>query len=249
MNHVNSSYQDRRTGFTVFELVVTMAISSVILLTLAALLTQTTEGYVLSQRSMNHLSQARAFVQLFQSDLSKRLPGTSLIHRSPRSAGSQVSDQIAFVRTIANDEQNPDVPGDLVTVCYYVAFVEESNQRVIPKLFRKILNPRETQQLMEAGDGAEFPEVDPSRDESVIDSVLGFRTTPMDDNSESGSCESSSQSAAHPPSCLEVVLRTVDESLSLRLTNPADWIRLASAPKESELQFIREVSQKLSIGK
>lgn len=234
MNHVTSSYQDRHEGFTLFELVVTMAISSVILLTLAGFLTHTTEGYVLAQRSMNHLSQARAFVQLFQSDLSKRLPGTSLIHCPPRGGGFQVSDQIAFVRTIANDEQNPDVPGDLVTVCYYVAFAEESNQRVIPKLFRKILNPRETQQLMEAGDGAEFPEVNPSLDESVIDSVLGFHATPSYDN---------------PPSCIELVLRTVDESLSLRLMNEADWIRLASAPKSSELPCIREVSQKLSIGK
>lgn len=249
MNDLTPSYRGSRTGFTLIELLLTMAISTLILLTLAALITQTTDGYILSQRSINHLSQARAFLQLFQSDLSNRLPDTSLIHRSSSNGDSRLSDQIAFVRTIASDEQAPEVSGDLVTICYYVAMVEESNQRVIPKLFRKILTHTETQNLMEASYRSGFPEVDPWLDEAVIDSVLSFHATPMYYNPESGSYETWNKTIADKPSYIELIIRTVDESLSLRLTNQATWTRLARSPKESELQFIHELSHKLSIGK
>ena len=249
MKDISPTYQAIREGFTLLELLVTMAISSVILLALAALVTQTTDGYVLSQRSVNHLSQARAFFQLFQSEISNRLPDTPLILRSSLTSEPEVIDQIAFVRTLTHDEQNPDSPGDLATSCYYVAFVEDSDQRINPKLFRKTINSKETQRLTEGVDEAEFPEVDPSIDESVIDSVMSFKVTPMYFNQVSGSDEPWDETKNDSPSYIELNIRTVDESLSVRLTDRSAWKRLAISPKESERQYIREVSYKLSIGK
>ena len=249
MKDISPTYQATRTGFTLLELLVTMAISSVILLTLAALVTQSTDGYVLSQRSVNHLSQARAFFQLVQSEISNRLPETPLILRSSLNSEPEVIDQIAFVRTLTNDEQALDSPGDLATSCYYMAFVEDSDQRINPKLFRKTLNPTETQIFIEGVDEAKFPEVDPSIDEIVIDSVLSFKVIPMYFNQVTGSDEIWDKAIANSPSYIELNIRTVDESLSVRLTDQSLWKRIAISPKAAERQYIWEVTYKLSIGK
>jgi prepilin-type N-terminal cleavage/methylation domain-containing protein len=249
VNGKNPLFQGIRSGFTMIELLVTMAISSTLIVTLGVLITQTTDGYALSQGSVNHLSQARAFFQLFESELSVRLPDTPLIHVSSLPDGSQISDQIAFVRTRSNDEQSSDIHGDLATSCYYVAFVEEPKQRVIPKLFRKTLNPTETQNLMDAGDDAEFPEIDLKLDEPVIDSVLSFYASPIYLNPDTGNDEPWDKTIELPPSHIKLTIRTVDESLSLRLTSQASWNRLAMTPKESELQMIRTVSYNISIGR
>lgn len=249
MSDLRPSSQARRNGFALSELMVTMAISSVLLLTLAALITHTTDGYAQSQRSVNHLSQARAFFQLFESELSIRLPETPIIHSPSSPGGLESSDQITFVRTLHKDEQFPDTPGDLATSCYYVAFVTDSDHQVIPKLFRKILNPTETQTLMEAGDGAVFPEVDPYDDESVIDSVLSFHATPMYQNPVTGNDEPWNQTIAHPPSYIELSIRMTDESLSRRIPDQAGWIRLANFPNKNERPLIRTFSHRISIGK
>lgn len=241
--------KSRKNGFTLIELLVAMSISSVLLIILAALITQTTDGYALSQRSVNHLAQTRAFLQLFETELSIRLPDTPVIHHSSVLIGSEGSDQIAFVRTLPKDEQTPEHPGDLATSCYYVAFTEDSDQRSNPKLFRKILNPTETQKLMDAGREADIPEVDPILDEPVIDYVLSFQATPMYRNPETGNDEPWDRTITINPSHIELLIRTLDDSLSRRFTNQPAWNRLATSPTDSELEMIRSVSHKVSIGK
>ncbi|MES2982320.1 MAG: prepilin-type N-terminal cleavage/methylation domain-containing protein [Verrucomicrobiota bacterium] len=247
MNDKNPSLQTNRNGFTLIEVLVTMAISSVLLIVLAVIIAQTTDGYAVSQRSVNHLSQSRAFFQLFQSELSLRLPETPLIHLSSSVTAPESSQKIAFVRTLANDEQLPDAPGDLATSCYYVAFVEDSEQRIIPKLFRKILSPGETQSLIEAGDETDFPDINPSLDEPVIDFVLSFQATPMYFNPATGNDEAWDKTIEHAPSHIELTLRTIDESFARRLPNQAAWHRLAISPKKNELQMIRSVSHNISL--
>lgn len=238
MNDKYPSLRSKQNGFTLIELLVTMAISSVILITLSAVVIQTTDSYALSQRSVNHLSQARAFFQLIESELSTRLPETTII---------QNSDRIAFVRVLPNNEQSTEFPGDLATSCYYVAFVEEADQRVIPKLFRKILSPTETQNFLEAAEQAEFPEVDPTLDEPVIDFVLSFRATLMYFNPETGNDEPWNKTIKIPPSHIELVIRTMDDSFSRRLADEEAWNRLTIAPKKNDLQMIRTVSHRISI--
>lgn len=247
MNDRNSLQKTRSRGFTLIEMLVTMAISSALLVILGAIVTQTTDGYALTQRSVNHLSQARAFLQLFDSELSLRIPETAIIHRSFTPSGPEKSDQIAFVRTLPMDEQNSEKPGDIATSCYYVAFVESSNQQIIPKLFRKILHPNETQDLMEKGKEAEFPEIDPAADEPVIDFVLSFQAIPMYHNPQTGNDEPWDESISLPPSYVEVIIRTIDELFSRRFTNQAAWNRLAISPTNSEQSMIRTVTHRISI--
>jgi prepilin-type N-terminal cleavage/methylation domain-containing protein len=249
MNDRNPLQKANSRGFTLIELLVTMTISSALLVILGAVFTQTTDGYALTQRSVNHLSQARAFLQLFNSELSLRMSETAIIHRSFSTSGPESSDQFAFVKTLPIDEQNAENPGDISTSCYYVAFVESSNQRIIPKLFRKILYPSETQDFIEKGQEAEFPEIDPAVDEPVIDCVLSFQAIPMYHNHETGNDEPWDKSSSLSPSHVEVIIRTIDESFSRRFTNQSAWNRLAISPKNSEQEMIRSVKQRIPIGK
>jgi prepilin-type N-terminal cleavage/methylation domain-containing protein len=237
------------TGLTLIELLVTMAISSALLITLAALITQATDGYALSQKSINHLSQTRAFLQLFESELTVYMPDTPLIHHSSDVAGPEGSDRIAFVRTIPGSEKDNGFLGDLTTSCYYVAFTKDSKQGVIPTLFRKVLNPTETQNLIEADIKAEFPDVDPNLDEPVIDFVVSFHAVPMYLDPISRKFEPWDKTAEHSPSYIQLNILTIDESLSHRITNHAEWDRLAVSPKPSELKFMRTISHNVSIGK
>jgi prepilin-type N-terminal cleavage/methylation domain-containing protein len=235
-------------GFTLIEMLVTTAISSALLIILGAIVSQTTDGYALTQRSVNHFSQARAFLQLFDYELSLRMSETAMIHRTFTPSGPESSDQLAFVRTLPIDEQNPENSGDIATSCYYVAFVESSNKRMIPKLFRKILYPSETQDFMGKGQEAEFPEIDPTSDEPVIDCVLSFQAIPMYHNPETGKDEPWDESISLPPSYIEMIIRNIDESFSRRFTNQDAWNRLAISPTNSEQAMIRSVKQRISIG-
>ncbi len=246
MNHIIPARPSYRSAFTLIELLVTMAISSVLLIVIATLITETSDGYAMSQRSVTHLSQSRAYIQLLESELSLRLPETPLIHLSPEDAEPE---RIAFVRTLPSDEQNPEFPGNIATSCHYVAFVENTDRQPIPKLFRKILNPAETQSFIEAGHDAQFPAVDPTRDEPVIDAVLSFQATPMYRNPASGIDEPWDETIEHRPSYIKLIIRTIDESFSRRINHPSEWKRISVSPKDSELQMIHTVSRNISIGK
>ena len=249
MNDPIPSTESKSRGFTLIELLVTMAISASLLLILAAIVTQTTDGYALTQRSINHLTQTRAFLQLFESELSLRLPETPIVHLSSIASGPESSDQIAFVRTLPDDERHPEIPGDLTTTCYYVAFVEDSDRRIIPKVFRKILNPIEAQAFIDDGNEAVLPAIDPTMDEPIIDAVLSFHAIPKCLNPETAIEEPWDQTTAHPPSHIELTIRTLDESFSRRFADKAAWNRLTISPTESERSMIRSVTQKISIRK
>lgn len=235
-------------GLTLTELLVTMVITSMILVALASLVSQSTNGYSLSQRSLNHLSQSRAFIQIFQSELSLRLSDTPLIHRSSNQSDSMNSDEIVFVRTLPEAERRADSKGDIAASYYYVTFAESANKRVVPKLFRKILTSQETQSFIEAGSSAELPEVDPTQDEPILDFVLSFKAIPMYLDPKTGNEERWDKTIHYESSHINLTIRTIDESFSARYFNEAEWNRLTLSPNESERQMIRTVSCNLSIG-
>jgi prepilin-type N-terminal cleavage/methylation domain-containing protein len=249
MRNKRPSARPYQQGLTLIELLLTMALTSVLLIALAALVSQSTDAYSLSQRSLDHLSQSRAFVQIFQSELSLRIPDTPLVHQSSTQGSTMDSDKIIFIRTLPASEQSVESSGDITASCYYVAFVENGNQGVVPKLFRKILTSRESQQFIEAGSTAEFPKVDPILDEPILEFVLSFQAIPVHFDPVSGNEEPWNVAIKHEPTYVRLVIRTVDESFSRRYIKEAEWNRLARSPKESERKMIRTVSCNLTIGK
>lgn len=231
------------------ELLVAMAITSILMVALLSLVGQSTDSYTQTQRAVNTISQARAFIQFFEREISTRLPGTPLIREASSPDGPESSDKLAFIRTISTFEQDPDQPGDLGTSAYYVAFTPDDTNSQSPKLFRKVLSPLETQDLLEAGSDPPFPATDPSVDEAIIYNILFFEALPRFRDPSSGEFRDWDKTSPEPPSLIELTVRFLDDSSAQRFDSPADWDRLATAPRDSEKQLIRTFNRSIAIAK
>lgn len=236
-------------GFTMIELLVAMAITSIIMVTLFSLVGQTTSSYTQTQRAVNAVSQARAFIQFFDRELSTRLPGTALIYEKKSTPSPADSDRIAFVRALTQDEFDKTDPGDLGTSAYYVGFSSDGARGDSPKLFRKNLGAKKTQELIEEGTTPAFPDVDAAKDEQIIPNVLSFKSTPMFRDATSGELKEWSNTSTEPPSLVELSITFVDDSSAQRYKTKAEWNRLATSPRDNELQLIRTFTHNIAIAK
>ncbi len=231
------------------ELLVAMAITSLIMLALLSLIGQTTSSYTETQRAVNTLSQARAFVQFFDRELTTRLPATPLIYEKGGSGGGPAaSDKIAIIRAISPAEQSTVHPGDLNTSIYYVAVTPDLDNARSPKLFRRTLNPTETQNLIESGSSPSFPLVDPTQDEPIINNILSFKALPKKRES-TGVITDWTPGSSEPPAAIDLTIRFVDDSSAQRYRTPNEWSRLATEPRDSELQIIRSYTRTFHIAR
>ena len=243
-------------GFTIIELLVAMAITSVLIVALLSLVGNTTEGYIRTQRAVNNISQARAFIHFFEDEIETRLPATYLVRQTSDSfIGPQSSDKLAFIRVLSPDEQeyfesppknlNPPLqpdPGDLGGVAYYADYLTSAGGSVIPALFRKQIGPRETQDILEAGSSATIPSTDPDTDEAILLNLVEFRIQPKSYNS-TGALEAWSADSSQPPSALELTIRFLDDSTAQRFKTEAEWSRLATNPHDQEKSLIRSFTR------
>ena len=229
------------------ELQVSMAIAAVLTLVLFSLLGQSTSGYSHAQRSIDTLSQARAFMHFFEREISSRLPGSPLVHISQGGGTPENSDQIAFVATVAPAEQTST--GDLNASAYYVAFTQDRGQAVSPKLFRISLDPAETQNWLDSGAPPSFPAKDPTVDEPIAYNVLEFTARPRYLDTDTGIMSDWTETSPAPPSLIILTLRFIDDSSAQRFTSAADWDRLAGNPRQNELGFIRTFQRTIQIAK
>lgn len=236
-------------GFTLIELLVAMAITSIIMVTLFSLVGQTTSSYTQTQRAVNAVSQARAFIQFFDRELSTRLPGTPLIYEKKSGAYPADSDRIAFVRALTQDEFDKADPGDLGTSVYYVDFSNDGARGESPKLFRKNLGSKKTQDLIEEGAEPAFPAVDATADEPIVPNVLSFETTPMFRDPADGELKEWSNTSPEPPSVVELSITFVDDSSAQRFKTKDEWDRLATSPRDNELQLVRTFTRNIAIAK
>jgi len=229
------------------EVLVAMAITAVITIVLFSLVGQSTTTYAITRQSVDTLSQARAFVQFFESEISTSLPDAPIIHVSQGPGGPDTSDQFAFFRILSFSEQSADTPGDLGISAYYVAFTADRGAAISPKLFRKTLNPRDTQAWLDAEDITTFPAPDASRDEIIIANVLDFTIRPKFEDPASGELTDWTQDSPSPLSAFELNLRFIDEATARRFTSTTDWNRLATSPRDNERQFIRSFRRVIPI--
>lgn len=226
-----------------------MAITSVIMITLFTLVGQSTASYTQTQRAVNAVSEARAFVQFFDRELSTRLPGTPLIHEEKSGPDPSDSACIAFVRVISSNEPYEDDPGDLSTSIYYVDFSRDGASDISPKLFRKSLGPEDTQSLIESGSNPVFPQIDPTEDEPIIPNILSFKATPMFRDATRGELKEWESTSPEPPSVIELTFTFVDDSSAQRFRTKTEWNRLANAPRDSERQLVRTFARNIPIAK
>jgi type II secretory pathway pseudopilin PulG len=232
------------------ELLIAMAITSIIMLALFSLVGQSTDSYTRTQRAVNTISQSRAFIQFFGRELSTRLPGTPMLHEKATSSGVvEASEKIAFVRAVSSDEQQAAKPGDLNLVSYRVAFSQDTTNVESPKLFRAARNPALTQTFLETAGTPAFPAADPTLDEAIVANVLGFTAKPRFYAGSPPVLTDWTATSPQPPSVIELRIRFIDDSTARRFKTRAEWDRLATSPRENERQFIRTFTRTIAIAK
>ena len=236
-------------GFTVVELLVAMAVTSILMIILLSLVGQSTNTTQRTQRAVNGVADSRALLQFFAQELSNRLPDTPIIHELGANDSPATCDQFAFIRTLSLDEQSTTNPGDLGTSAYYVAFAPSQVNAVTPRLFRKSLNPTATQQLLETPGGPAFPAIDIDADEPIFENVISFQARPKCFNPATGIQEDWTLASPAPPSAVELTIRFIDETTARRLKSEADWIRFATAPTLQEVGQIQTFSRTIAIAR
>jgi hypothetical protein len=216
---------------------------------LFSLVGQSTAGFTQTQRAVNTISQARAFIQFFGRELSTRLPDTPMIHEKGSGSGVEASDKIAFVRTVSIDEQQSANPGDLNLTHYYVAFTQDGANAESPKLFRGTMDPGETQTALTAPGTPSLPTADPLLDEPIVPNILNFTATPRYYAGSPPVLTDWTSTSTVFPSIIELTIRFIDDSSAQRFKTRAEWDRLADSPRDSELQLIRAFTRSIAIAK
>lgn len=231
------------------ELLFVMAITSIIMVVLFSLVGQTVDSYTRTQRAVNTISQARAFIQLFGSELSTKLPGSHMSFEKSSRGGVEASEKIAYVHAISMDEQQTATPGDLSLISYHVAFSQDAPNIESPKLFRAARNPEETQIFLQTLGTPPFPSDRPDLDEAIVANVIGFIVKPRFYSGSPPVLEDWKTTSPEPPSIIEMTIRFIDDSSAQRFRTRADWDRLADSPTNAEQQVIRSYTRSIAIAK
>lgn len=237
-----------------------MGITSVLMITLLSLVASSTESYTRTQKSINALSQARSFMLFFDREISSQLPSTFFLHeKSEEASGPESSDKFVFTRVLTNDEQVEDDPGDLGTSVYYVAFSDDVGNAESPKLFRKNIGPKDTQEFMDAGSSAAFPSVNTEEDEPVVYNLLKFTCQPKYIDSAGDLQEWELQEPALPdPSVVKLEITFLDDSSAQGFTTESQWVEIASKAEgldggvssvtdDSRLRNVRSFSRTITL--
>ncbi len=235
-NYNKSSNQ----GFTLIELLTSLAIASIIMILLLGLMSQSSSTYRSSQSAVNTLSESRAFFHFFEADLSSRLPITPLM--SEESITNP--DKIAFVRAQSYDEQVSPTEGDLRTSLYYVAYTADLAGAVSPKLFRRALNAKDTQALIESSNTPTIPVGNPKEDEPIVYNVLSFKVRPKQ-YSASGQPEPWTPTSTIPPALLEITLEITDDFSAGRFKTESSWSEIRNPANKKAREAVRSFTQTL----
>ncbi len=140
-------------------------------------------------------------------------------------------------------------PGDLNTSYYYVEYSADGTNAESPKLFRGVLGAAETQALLTAGGVPAFPTAKPATDETIVPNVIGFEARPKFFTGNPAKPVDWTEASTERPSIIELTIRFIDESSAQRFRTRAEWDRLATSPRDSELPLIRTFTRTIAIAK
>jgi prepilin-type N-terminal cleavage/methylation domain-containing protein len=227
-----------RAGFSLMELIVAMAITSLIMIALIALIGQSSAVYRDSRSAVESLSDARSLMHFFESELSSRLPRTPLLSETSPDG----PDKLGYIRAGSFDELVDTPRGDLSTSVYYVAFTADAPGSVSPKLFRHHLGPKETQELLEGPNPPPMPNVNPTADEPLLYNVLRFQAKP-EQQTPGGVYIPWTPASSGSPDRIEIIIEITDDANAARLKSEDQWVKLRDSPKSQDLRSIRRFSR------
>lgn len=226
-------FQRRTLGFTLIELMVSMAIGSMLLLAAALLLASSGDGYERVGGGVSAEREARALINRLASDLS-----TAIFHKdgvTERSPATWAADQIGFLcLQSAPAQSDAGRIGDLCAVHYYLKDLTIGG-RTVRCLMRGL---RESSETFKALGNGSVPQLFAPRD--TLDEPVAFGVVSFEARSKSRDASGKWIDWIHNdetgPEALEVRLVLVRRSLAARLTTSGDWDGegLLGSPSEAE---------------
>jgi prepilin-type N-terminal cleavage/methylation domain-containing protein len=230
----------RAQGFSLVELLMAMAITSILMLTLFGIVGQTSTNYRLTQRKVSTLADSRSLFHFLDDDIASRVANTRFFLQT----GTSNQSEFAFVRT--RDSQDSNDTGDLDTSIYYVAFTADDANSGSPKLFRRTLGGADTQKLLEQGNTAAFPTVDPEIDEPLAYHVLRF-SIEAKQRDPAGHWQAWDKTAGTSPSLLEITFEVLDDLNAQRLPQEGQWTALAQSTEPQKREAVRRHIHRITL--
>lgn len=205
-------------GFTLVELIASMAVGMIVLLGAATVLRSTGAGYERVGGGVGAEREARALMTQLAADLSSAQYSPEVIFEENNE--NWPADRIGFLSLQAPDAQSIDGRiGDLCAITYYVKDLQIGN-KTVRCLVRGFRESSETFDAVRAGNlDSLFTPLD--RDEPVAFDVVSFEARPK----KRGDGGQISDWAVSPfaPDLLDVRLVIARRDLAGKLTTAADW--------------------------
>jgi len=209
-----------RSGFSLVELMFSMAIGLMILILAATMLGSSGDGYERVGGTVATEREARALITQLSSDLA-----TAQFHQDgiiEKSSAAWPVDRIAFLSLQPPQAQSEDERiGDLCAVNYYVTDLPIGG-RTLRCLMRGFRESKDTFEALRGNTVGTLFEPKPNIDEPVAFGVVSFEARPksLDEN---GDWIDWVANDTTPPDALEVKLVIARRNLVGRLKNPGDW--------------------------
>jgi len=215
-----SSRTHRSGGFTLVELMFSMAIGTIVLLLAATMLGSSGDGYERVGGNVAAEREARALISQLSSDLS-----TAYFHKDgviDKSSASWATDKIGFLTLQPAAAQTDEGRiGDLCAVNYYIKDLTMGG-RTVRCLMRGFRESNDTfKALREEKVDSLFNE-QVKIDEPVAFGVVSFTATPRSKDN-SGKWIDWVKNDTTGPDAFDVRLVVARRSLSGRLKTPTDW--------------------------
>lgn len=214
-------------GFTLVELMFSMAIGSIILLLAASMLGSSGEGYERVGGTVATEREARALITQLSSDLSTALFQKDGVIQA--SSAAWPVDRLGFLSLQPQQAQTETGRiGDLCAVNYYIKDlpIGGKNLRCLMRGFRE---SKETFDALKNDQVASLYTAKPTADEPVAFGVVSFEARPKSLDS-SGNWIDWVKNDSTGPDAFDVRLVVARRSLSGRLKQAVDWDGSGSAP-------------------
>ncbi len=208
-------------GFTLVELMFSMAIGTIVLLLAATMLGTSGDGYERVGGNVAAEREARALISQITSDLS-----TASFHKDglveTDKSGTWKKDKIGFLSLQPAAAQSKEGRvGDLCAVNYYVKDLPIGGKKV-RCLMRGFRESNDTFQALRAGTVGTLFDERGTVDEPVAFGVISFSATPRSKDS-TGNWIDWVKNDTTGPEAFDVRLVIARRSLSAKLKTPADW--------------------------
>lgn len=207
-------------GFTLIELMCSMAIGSIILLAAVSVLGSSGDSYTRVSGGMVVEREARAVIAQLTSDLS-----SAIFHKDgvfETSTGNWSADRLGFLCLQSADAQaDADRMGDLCAVNYYLKNLT-INGKTVRCLMRGFRDSRQTFTALGVDEVPELFAGQSAIDEPVAFNVVSFGVHPKSRDA-SGRWVDWMEDDDAGPAALDLRLIVARSNLAERLVQPGDW--------------------------